>query len=84
MGLNIKNPDVESAIRELAAATGEGLTTAVEVAVRERLARVRAGGAQARLARLRDISWAAAPRWGGKAAAVEHGELLYDDLGLPR
>ena len=40
MGLNIKNPDVESAIRKLAAHTGESLTDAVANAVRERLARV--------------------------------------------
>ncbi len=40
MGLNIKNPDVESAIRKLAAHTGENLTDAVANAVREKLARV--------------------------------------------
>ncbi|HEY1615467.1 MAG TPA: type II toxin-antitoxin system VapB family antitoxin [Rhizomicrobium sp.] len=41
MGLNIKNSDAEAAIRELAAATGEGLTEAVEKAVKERLARLK-------------------------------------------
>ena len=40
MGLNIKNPDVESAIRKLAARTGESLTDAVANAVREKLSRV--------------------------------------------
>ena len=40
MGLNIKKPDVESAIRKLAAHTGESLTEAVAGAVREKLARV--------------------------------------------
>ena len=38
MGILIKNPDAERAVRELAGLTGESLTTAVEIAVRERLA----------------------------------------------
>ena len=40
MGLNIKKPTTEAAIRELAAETGESLTDAVENAVREKLARM--------------------------------------------
>ncbi len=40
MGLNIKNPGIESAIRKLAAHTGESLTDAVGNAVHEKLARV--------------------------------------------
>jgi antitoxin VapB len=41
MGLNIKKDSAETAIRELAAQTGESLTDAVETAVRERLDRIR-------------------------------------------
>jgi antitoxin VapB len=41
MGLNIKNDDVESDIRKLAELTGESLTTAIQVAVKERITRVR-------------------------------------------
>jgi antitoxin VapB len=41
MPLNIKDPLTEASIRELAAATGEGLTAAVRAAVEERLRRVR-------------------------------------------
>lgn len=40
MGLNIKNDEVEADIRRLAEITGESLTTAVQVAVRERMKRV--------------------------------------------
>ena len=40
MGLNIKNPDTEAAIRALAALTGEKLTVAIDSAVREKLERV--------------------------------------------
>ncbi|WP_297513118.1 type II toxin-antitoxin system VapB family antitoxin [uncultured Caulobacter sp.] len=42
MGILIKNPEAERAVRELAALTGESLTTAIEVAVKERLATKRA------------------------------------------
>jgi antitoxin VapB len=40
MALNIKDPATEKAVRELAAATGEGLTAAIRHAVEERLTRV--------------------------------------------
>lgn len=40
MPLNIKDPETDRLARELADATGESLTTAVAVAVRERLERV--------------------------------------------
>ena len=38
MGILIKNPEAERAVRELAQLTGESLTTAIEIAVKERLA----------------------------------------------
>ncbi len=41
MALNIKNEGTDKLVRELAAETGESLTTAVAVAVRERLERIR-------------------------------------------
>jgi antitoxin VapB len=41
MALNIKDAQTEKAIRDLAAATGEGLTAAVKGAVEEKLRRVR-------------------------------------------
>jgi len=40
MALNIKDPTTDRLVRELAAATGESITTAVTVAVRERLERI--------------------------------------------
>ncbi len=43
MALNIKDPGTEKSVRELAAATGEGVTAAVRKAVEERLQRVRRG-----------------------------------------
>ena len=41
MPLNIKDPATEKSVRELAAATGEGVTAAVRRAAEERLQRVR-------------------------------------------
>jgi antitoxin VapB len=41
--LNIKDPDADRLARTLAQATGETITEAVSVAVRERLERLRAG-----------------------------------------
>ena len=40
MGLNIKNPETQRLIQELAALTGENLTAAITEAVRERLDRL--------------------------------------------
>jgi hypothetical protein len=40
VGLNIKNEEANRLIHELAGATGESLTTAVTIAVRERLERI--------------------------------------------
>jgi antitoxin VapB len=41
MALSIKHPEADRLARELAAATGEGLTEAVLIALRERLERVK-------------------------------------------
>jgi hypothetical protein len=42
MAINLKNPEVEQALQELSAETGESLTQAAGVAFRERLERIRA------------------------------------------
>ena len=41
VALNIKDPTADRLVRELAAETGESITTAVTTAVRERLERIR-------------------------------------------
>lgn len=40
MALNIKDPTADRLVRELATRTGESITTAVTIAVRERLERI--------------------------------------------
>lgn len=84
MSLNIKNSETHELIQELAALTGETQTMAVTIAVRERLEKVRhlrqAGLADRLLAIGRDT----APRLGEPFRSADHGDLLYDERGLPR
>ena len=91
LGLNIKNPKVEKKIRNLAAATGESLTEAVENAVDERLQRVGSGprartGAEllARLKPLQDAFAAARKASGDTRTSQELMDELYDEHGLPK
>jgi len=87
VSLNIKNGETEQLARDLAAATGESMTLAIMVAVRERLDRLRhqdEAVVAARAARLREIAADAAGRWAEPYRGVDHGALLYDEAGLPR
>lgn len=81
--MSIKSVEAERLTRELAEATGESLTEAVTVAVRERLDRVR-GQQQGRLAdRLLAIGRDLAPRLREPYRSADHGDILYDDKGRP-
>ncbi|HEX7291037.1 MAG TPA: type II toxin-antitoxin system VapB family antitoxin [Conexibacter sp.] len=63
MALNIKDPTADRLVRELAETTGESITTAVTVAVRERLERIgRMAPPEVRLQRIRAIAKRAAAR----------------------
>lgn len=87
MSLNIKNEEAERLARQLAATTGESVTRAVAVAVRERLDRMQHAGqteAARRATRVREIANDAASRWVEPYRSGDHGDLLYDNLGLPR
>jgi antitoxin VapB len=83
MSLNIKSPEADSLVAELARLTGESKTRAVIVALRERLER-------ARRERDRHILSQDLLLIGKRCAAhqrldrTDHGELLYDESGLPR
>ena len=81
MSLNIKNKEAHKLAQEVAALTGESLTEAVTQALRERLNRVRK---QDRMARARAIAKDCASRLKEPFRSVDHGELLYDELGLPK
>jgi len=81
--MNIKNPETERLVRDLAAATGESLTGAITVAVRERLQHVRPGRA-ATVERLLTIGRDVASLLPEPYRSGDHGDLLYDERGLPR
>ena len=86
MSLNIKNQETHRLARELAQLTGETMTGAITVALKERLEREqRERSIEERLRKMRVISnrIAKLPRRPGPSAA-EHGDFLYDERGLPR
>lgn len=87
MALSIKNPEAEQLVRRLTAQTGETATRAIIIALQERLDRLErlpADARAARAARLHRISTDAAGRWVEPYRSTPHGDLLYDENGLPR
>ncbi|HJU27985.1 MAG TPA: type II toxin-antitoxin system VapB family antitoxin [Candidatus Binataceae bacterium] len=81
MSLNVKNAEAHKLAQELAGITGESMATAVTEALRERLARKKRTG----LAReLMDIGRDCATRMNPKTRRTDHGDLLYDRMGLPK
>ncbi len=84
MSLNIKNEETHRLIQQLAKLTGESMTAAVEQAVRERMERVRGVRGAGMAQRLLKIAKECAPLWKEPFRSADHGELLYDEKGLPR
>lgn len=81
MGMNIKNERVERLARQLAEATGQSLTGAVETALERELHRLRMGDDYAiRKARIKEILKRSGPTPPGVTS--DHSDL-YDDDGLP-
>lgn len=85
MSPNFNDPEASRQAGELPRLTGETTTGAVTVALRERLERERRKRDAALLAQeLHAIGRRCAALLAPGPAAVEHGNLLYDDRGLPR
>jgi len=84
MGLNIKNEDTYRLIQELSALTGENMTTAVTEAVRQRLERLRQERRVSLAERLLAIGKDCAAHLKEPFRSADHGDLLYDERGLPR
>lgn len=86
MSLNIKNEEACRLVQELAQLTGESLTSAVSSAVKEKLEKERAqvtrkpGLAQ----RLMKIAEETGPLFKEPWKSIDHGDLLYDEMGLPK
>ncbi|MCY3729033.1 MAG: type II toxin-antitoxin system VapB family antitoxin [Nitrospira sp.] len=85
MSLNIKNDETCRLADELARLTGETMTGAITVALRERLEREkRERSAEALVREMRAIAERCAKLMGPGPSAVEIGEMLYDEQGLPK
>ena len=84
VSLNIKNENTHRMAQELARATGENMTVAVSEAIRERLERVRGQAKGDITERLMEIAKDCASRWKEPYRSIDHGDLLYDEKGLPK
>jgi antitoxin VapB len=84
MSLNIKNDKTHRLVRELARLTGETMTAAVDRAIQERLERVRESKNGGLAERLLKIGRECAPLWKEPYRSMDHGDLLYDEKGLPK
>jgi antitoxin VapB len=84
MGVTIKNEETRRLVRELAERTGETMTAAVTTAVRERLERVRREQGESLADQLLAIGRDCAARLKEPLRSADHGDLLYDERGLPR
>lgn len=85
MSLNIKNEETCRLAEELAQLTGDTKTGAITHALRDRLERERRRrGVEARANEMRAIGRRCANRLAAGPSAIEHGDWLYDEHGLPR
>ena len=85
MSLNIKNEETCRLAGELASLTGETKTGAITIALRERLERERRERSiEARVRELHAIGQRTARMVRDGPSAVEHGDFLYDEHGLPK
>jgi antitoxin VapB len=86
MSLNIKNPEAHALATRLAQKTGETLTDAVTTALRERLERLERAGDfdEESYRKLKALVEGSRHLWSEALLSVDHGELLYDELGLPK
>ncbi len=84
MSLNIKNREAHRLAEELAKLTGESMTAAVTIAVRERLDRVLQEHNLSLADRLLAIGRDCAAHLREPFRSADHADLLYDEHGLPR
>jgi antitoxin VapB len=83
VSLNVKNPEAHELARELAELTGESMSSAVTIAVRERRDRVLADRSGGLAERMLEIGKDCAARLPEQVRNIDHSDLLYDENGLP-
>jgi len=86
MALRIQRPETIQLVEELARRTGESPETTVEIAVRERMARLRTPvEEEQRRERLQALADSLANRFKASGQPlIDHGDVLYGEDGLPR
>jgi antitoxin VapB len=84
VAINIKNDKTQKLAKELAKLTGETMTAAVTEAVRERLDRVRTSQGASLAELILQIGKDCAAHLHEPFRSLDHGELLYNEQGLPR
>jgi len=85
MGMTIKDEETSQLAREASALTGSILTECITIALKEEIMyRHRLAHADEIEKRLEEIGRRHAAYLGDRLPAVDHGELLYDENGLPK
>jgi antitoxin VapB len=82
--LNLKSDEAYRLAKELSERTGKSMTAAVIEALRERLERLERESRTDRVERILAIGRDCAKYWKEPYRSVDHGDLLYDERGLPR
>jgi antitoxin VapB len=82
--MEIHDTRTEQLAHELAALTGETVPEALTEAIRERLHRIQGARSGGLAERLIAIGKDCASRLKEPYRSADHGELLYDDKGLPK
>ena len=83
MSLNIKNEEAHKLAQAISKETGETMTEAVKVALKERLSRIRANKKKKNMAAaLLAIGERFSKRM--KGSPIDHSTFLYDEHGLPK
>ena len=85
MSLNIKNEETHRLAKELAQLTGETMTGAITIAIKQRLEREKhERSVESRVKELQAIGQRCAQLLGDGPSAIEHGDFLYGEDGLPK
>jgi hypothetical protein len=83
MAFNIKNEETLQRARQIAAQTGESIATVIDEAVAERARKLGVVDEEL-VARILRRTNRIAARLSPEVKALDHGEYLYDDLGMPK
>jgi antitoxin VapB len=83
MAFNIKNEETIQIAREIAERTGESIAAVFDGAVRDRRKRME-DEREAKVQRILRLTSEMRARMSPETLALDHGELLYDEKGMPK